>query len=68
MHYFVFHFKEEAKKLDGAYEAKKVIRQTVKDLESDGLVYFKDSRKDLYEVRSSVSTNNNTDPISLKLR
>ena len=43
-------FKEKAKKIDHAYEAKKVIRQSVKDLERDGLVYFKDSSKDLYEV------------------
>ena len=38
------------KKIDCAYEARKVIRQSVKDLERDGLVYFKDSSKDLYEV------------------
>ncbi|XP_078351186.1 CST complex subunit STN1-like isoform X2 [Oculina patagonica] len=54
---------EEAKKLDGAYEAKKVIRQSVKDLESDGLVYFKDSRKDLYEV---ISHEHNLGPAILK--
>ena len=36
-------------------EAKKVIRQAVKDLESGGLVFFKDSNKDLYEVRIWVS-------------
>ena len=47
---FCILFKEEAKKIDRAYEAKKVIRQSVKDLERDGLVYFKDSSKDLYEV------------------
>lgn len=43
---------EDVKKIDHAYEAKKVIRQSVKDLERDGLVYFKDSRKDLYEIIS----------------
>ncbi|KAJ7379998.1 CST complex subunit STN1 [Desmophyllum pertusum] len=41
---------EEGKKLDGPYEAKKVIRQSIKDLERDGLVYYKDSKRDLYEV------------------
>lgn len=47
---FCILFKEEAKKIDRAYEAKTVIRQSIKDLERDGLVYFKDSSKDLYEV------------------
>ena len=47
---FCILFKDEEKKIDRAYEAKKVTRQAVKDLERDGLVYFKDSSKDLYEV------------------
>jgi len=42
----------QGKKLDGPYEAKKVIRHVIKDLERKGLVYFKDSRTDLYEVIS----------------
>lgn len=42
----------QGKMLDGPYEAKKVIRQAVKDLEREGVVYFKDSSSDLYEVIS----------------
>ena len=46
----------QGKKLDGPYEAKKAIRHVIKDLEREGLVYFKDSRTDLYEVcKFSVS-------------
>lgn len=42
--------------LDGPYEAKKVIRQAVKDLEREGVVYFKDSSSDLYEVCKTFSS------------
>lgn len=43
---------EEAKKWDGCHEAKKIIRKIIKDIEKDGMVYLKDSRKDLYQVIS----------------
>lgn len=42
----------QCKKMDGPYEAKKVIRHAIKDLERDGLVYLKDTTTDLYEVIS----------------
>lgn len=42
--------------LDGPYEAKKVIRQAVKDLEREGVVYFKDSSSHLYEVCKMFSS------------
>lgn len=59
---FCILFKEEAKKIDRAYEAKRVIRQSIKDLERDGLVYFKDSSKDLYEVTRWFQTIIISDP------
>lgn len=43
---------EKAKKWDGYHEATKIIRQIIKDFEKDGMVYLKDSRKDLYQVIS----------------
>nr|XP_058952214.1 CST complex subunit STN1-like isoform X1 [Pocillopora verrucosa] len=43
---------EEAKIWNDSHEAKKVIRHIIKDLEKDGLVYLKDSRRDLYQVIS----------------
>ena len=43
-------FQEEAKIWNDSHEAKKVIRHVIKDLEKDGLVYLKDSRRDLYQV------------------
>ncbi|XP_068681412.1 CST complex subunit STN1-like [Montipora foliosa] len=53
----------QGKKLDGPYEAKKVIRQVIKDLEREGLVYFKDSTTDLYQV---ISHELNLGPAVLK--
>ena len=47
---FLFLSKPQGKKLDRSYEMKKVVRQVIKGLERAGLVYFKDSRTDLYEV------------------
>ncbi|CAH3188410.1 unnamed protein product [Porites evermanni] len=53
----------QGKKLDRSYEMKKVVRQVIKDLERAGLVYFKDSRTDLYEV---ISHEHNLGPAIIK--